>query len=70
MAVEDMYKAGGLEYEKTFCNEIDGFIYKVVISFFIFFSLYWGKFYIDEKNNIKKMNLDFKDHFLIRSFQK
>ena len=38
MAVEDMYKTGGLEYVKTFCNEIDGFIYKVllfIISFLL-----------------------------------
>ena len=34
MAVEDMYKTGGLEYVKTFCNEIDGFIYKVLLFIF------------------------------------
>ena len=38
MAVEDMYKTGGLEYVKTFCNEIDGFIYKVLIIYYLFSS--------------------------------
>ena len=37
MAVEDLYKAGGLKYEKTFCNEIDGFIYKVFIYYYFIF---------------------------------
>ena len=29
LAVEEMFRQGGLEFSRTFCPEIDGFIYKV-----------------------------------------
>lgn len=29
LAVEEMFRQGGLEFSRTFCQDIDGFIYKV-----------------------------------------
>ena len=29
LAVEEMYRNGGVEFSRTFCADIDGFIYKV-----------------------------------------
>ena len=32
MAIEELFKNGGLKFERTFCDAIDGFVYKVIRS--------------------------------------
>ncbi len=32
LAVEEMFTNAGLKYERSFCTEIDGFIYKASFS--------------------------------------
>ena len=37
MAVEELFKNDAIQYEKTFCNDINGYIYKVKSTFFHYF---------------------------------